>query len=289
MSYTKQNFVDGQVLHAAHLDHIEEGIIDLENIVNDIDLESAVHNALAQAKISGEFDGKDGEDGVSPTVAVSAITGGHKITITDAAGSKSVDVMDGSDGKQGAPGEPGRGIVSITRTAGTGAAGTVDTYTISFTDNTTSTFTVYNGANGKDGTGGTGSGGTGADGEDGATFTPYVDANGNLSWSNDKGLANPATVNIKGPQGDTGAVGEDGVSATHSWSGTILTITSASGTSSADLKGDKGDTGPQGPQGDKGDKGDTPVKGVNYYTQDDKIEMVNAVLSALPTWTGGSY
>ena len=35
--------------------------------------------------------------------------------------------------------------------------------------------------------------------------------------------------------------GEDGVSATHSWNGTTLTVTSASGTSSADLKGEKGD------------------------------------------------
>lgn len=33
---------------------------------------------------------------------------------------------------------------------------------------------------------------------DGATFTPSVDANGNLSWSNNRGLDNPATVNIKG-------------------------------------------------------------------------------------------
>ena len=35
--------------------------------------------------------------------------------------------------------------------------------------------------------------------------------------------------------------GKDGVSATHSWNGTTLTIKSASGTSSANLKGDKGD------------------------------------------------
>ena len=33
---------------------------------------------------------------------------------------------------------------------------------------------------------------------DGATFTPYVDESGNLSWTNDKGRDNPATVNIKG-------------------------------------------------------------------------------------------
>ena len=33
---------------------------------------------------------------------------------------------------------------------------------------------------------------------DGATFTPSVDKAGNLSWTNDKGRENPATVNIKG-------------------------------------------------------------------------------------------
>lgn len=33
---------------------------------------------------------------------------------------------------------------------------------------------------------------------DGATFTPAVDDDGNLSWTNDKGRANPATKNIKG-------------------------------------------------------------------------------------------
>lgn len=54
-----------------------------------------------------------------------------------------------------------------------------------------------NGTNGKDG----------ADGENGATFTPSVDADGNLSWTNDKGLANPPVVNIKGPKGDAGEGG----------------------------------------------------------------------------------
>ena len=45
---------------------------------------------------------------------------------------------------------------------------------------------------------GSGSGTAGADGEDGATFTPAVAADGTLSWTNDKGLANPAPVNIAG-------------------------------------------------------------------------------------------
>lgn len=33
---------------------------------------------------------------------------------------------------------------------------------------------------------------------DGATFTPYVSESGDLSWTNNKGLENPTTVNIKG-------------------------------------------------------------------------------------------
>ena len=47
----------------------------------------------------------------------------------------------------------------------------------------------------------------------------------------------------KGDKGDPGEKGADGVSVTHSWDGTVLTVTSASGTSSADLKGDKGEDG----------------------------------------------
>lgn len=46
-------------------------------------------------------DGEPGEDGVSPTVEVEAISGGHKVTITDANGSQSFNVMDGVDGSGG--------------------------------------------------------------------------------------------------------------------------------------------------------------------------------------------
>lgn len=52
--------------------------------------------------------------------------------------------------------------------------------------------------------GGGGSGGAGADGEDGATFTPLISEDGTLSWTNDKGLENPAPVNIMGPAGADG-------------------------------------------------------------------------------------
>ena len=43
--------------------------------------------------------------------------------------------------------------------------------------------------------------------------------------------------------GGSGTPSKDGVDCTHEWNGTVLTVTSASGTSSADLKGDKGDDG----------------------------------------------
>ena len=39
---------------------------------------------------------------------------------------------------------------------------------------------------------------------------PEVSANGDLSWTNDKGLPNPQTVNIKGPRGSQGPPGTDG-------------------------------------------------------------------------------
>lgn len=44
-----------------------------------------------------------------------------------------------------------------------------------------------------------------ARGANGVTFTPSVDSAGNLSWTNNGGLDNPATVNIKGEKGDSGA------------------------------------------------------------------------------------
>lgn len=49
---------------------------------------------------------------------------------------------------------------------------------------------------------------------DGATFTPSVSSDGTLSWSNDKGLNNPASVNIKGQDGADGIDGKDGTPAT---------------------------------------------------------------------------
>lgn len=65
-------------------------------------------------------------------------------------------------------------------------------------------------------------------GSRGTTFVPVVDSKGNISWSNDGGLENPQTVNITGPQGNTGAKGDTGP------------------------QGEKGEAGDAGPKGDKG-------------------------------------
>ena len=67
-------------------------------------------------------------------------------------------------------------------------------------------------------------------------------------------MAELKTLTLNGKTYDSfaGADGRDGVSATHSWSGTTLTITSASGTSSANLKGDTGSNGKDGSNGADG-------------------------------------
>lgn len=140
-----------------------QGVI-INSLINDrlsvSDLDSAINDALNEARESGEF--------------------------------------------KGDPGEQGRGIVSFERTSGDGSAGSTDIYTITYSDNTVSTLSVYNGANGS-----STDGGTGSTGDNGATFTPSIDSNGNLSWTNDKGLANPETVNIKGSPGETPERGVD--------------------------------------------------------------------------------
>ena len=92
-------------------------------------------------------------------------------------------------------------------------------------------------------------------GIDGATFYPEVDAEGNLSWTNDKGLDNPETVNIKGVQGDKGDKGDIGEKGEKGDTGAAFTYEDFTEEQLAALKGDKGDTGAQGIKGDKGDTG----------------------------------
>lgn len=112
-------------------------------------------------------------------------------------------------------------------------------------------------------------------------FIPSVSPDGVLTWTNKAGLDNPATVNIKGPQGVQGEKGDPGtgitikgkydslsaLQAAHPkadegdayMAGTNLYVWNGStwldcGNIKGD-KGEKGDTGLQGVQGEKGERG----------------------------------
>ena len=126
-------------------------------------------------------------------------------------------------------------------------------------------------------------------GKDGATFIPFVDDGGNISWSNDGGLANPNTVNIKGPKGGVGPQGEQGIPGVQGPQGP---------------QGIQGERGPQGIQGPKGEQGlqglpgkdgkngldgVTPVKGQDYYTQVEKEELITEILNRIPNGNEVAY
>lgn len=124
---------------------------------------------------------------------------------------------------------------------------------------------------------------------------------------NEAGNIVPTEGGANGENGADGADGKDGVSVTHSWDGTRLTLTSASGTDTVDLKGEKGDTGEQGPQGeqgiqgekgetgakgDKGDKGDTGPQGTPTTINGKSGESITLLLSdivAVDDVTGEKY
>ena len=87
-----------------------------------------------------------------------------------------------------------RGQDGYSPSASVSKSGTTTTIVITDKNGTTSA----NVEDGKEGTPGQG----------GTTFTPSVSADGVLSWTNDGGKENPASVNIKGPAGEAGAGSE---------------------------------------------------------------------------------
>lgn len=50
---------------------------------------------------NGDFKGEPGNDGKSPVVTVTDIENGHRVSITDKDGTKTIDVLNGQDGKDG--------------------------------------------------------------------------------------------------------------------------------------------------------------------------------------------
>lgn len=145
-------------------------------------------------------------------------------------------------------------------------------------------------------------GGSGAPGESGATFTPAVSSEGVLSWTNDKGLENPAPVNIKGKDGKDGIDGYtpvkgvdyfDGTNGKDGADGTSVTVSSVTESTTdggsnvvtfsdgKTLTVKNGTKGSAGADGAKGADGKTPVKGVDYFNEADKAEFSEYIASEL--------
>ena len=89
---------------------------------------------------------------------------------------------------------------------------------------------------------------------------PYVGENGHWFVGTDD-----TGVSASGQKGDAGPMGPRGP------------------------KGETGAIGPAGPKGDAGAAGRTPVRGTDYWTVQDRQQIVQETLAALPTWTGGAY
>ena len=235
-------------------------------------LADTARESLTAAAERGDFDGADGADGFSPTATVAQTEGGCTITITDKNGTTTANVSKGvkgdkgdtgATGPQGPKGDAGeqgpQGIQGLTGPQGP-KGDTGDT-----------------GPQGPQGVKGD-IGDTGATGPQG----PKGD-------TGDTGATGPqgpkGDTGDTGPQGATGPAGADGTSCTHSWNGSVLTVTSASGTSSADLRGPQGiqgiqgETGPQGEIGPKGDTGATGATGPQGPKGDTGDDGTNATIT----------
>ena len=227
----------------------------------------------------GPVVGSNGEDGYSPSASIATIPGGHRVTITDADGDHSFDVMDGTGGGssdfetlENRPRYGGSLMSSATNIpivktnewdakydkpeggipASDLAVDAIPEITATKSGGVTTIFangdpiaSISDGAKGDTGSPGP----AGPQGEPGATGP-------------------------QGPKGDTGATGADGqdghspvVEAVRHPQSPITSIF-VDGVKQAIIrdgatgpKGKKGDTGPQGPQGPKGDTGETGPQG----------------------------
>lgn len=114
------------------------------------DAQKKAAESLQELKNGIESGNFKGEPGVSPTVTVQDITGGHRIVITDATGTSFVDVL---NGKQGDPGKPGDTGATPELTIGTVKEGDAPSATITGTvKKPILNLTLKSGAPGKDAT-----------------------------------------------------------------------------------------------------------------------------------------
>lgn len=191
MAYTPTRWVTGDKVTSARLNKIENGIadkvdkvsgkalstndytntdkkkVDDISILSPINGQALVYNSSTQKWENKTISGSgSGQDGYSPTITVTNITGGHRVSITDADGTKTFDVMDGTNGTNGTNG------VSPTVTVTTIAGG----HRVSITDATSTTsFDVMDGTSGGDSGGGDSGETTYVNVIPEQTFTPTTD------------------------------------------------------------------------------------------------------------------
>lgn len=196
-------------------------------------------------------DGVDGEDGVSPTVTITEITGGHRLSITDAAGTSVADVMDGEAG------------LSVTGAAINGNGHLI----ITLSDSTSIDAGDAKGAAGPQGVQGP-KGDTGDTGATGATGPQGPQ--GPQGIQGIQGEQGPQ--GLQGVQGEQGEKGDDGVSPTITTSeisgGHRLTITDAEGTHQVNVM--------DGEQGDPGDDGVSPSIAVSSISGGHRVTVTDA-------------
>ena len=243
-------------------------------------------------------DGDPGKDGVSPTISVSTITGGHRMTIKDANGTKTVDLLngkdgeagkDGSDGSPGATGEKGAdgvGIKNIVFKQNT-TAGNV--YTINLTDGSSYDFTAPVGPKGADGSGGTGGGGSGEDGVGIQSIQLKTEADTGNTYTII--LTDGSTYDFVAPAGPSGKDGSNGEPGKDGTSVTVASVTESAEDGGTNVvtfsdgkklnikNGSKGSDGAQGADGSPGAAGKdgvSPTIAVSAITGGNRLTITDA-------------
>lgn len=246
----------------------EQILMTSQNAVN------VANNVLDMAN-SGEL---DGEDGISITKSeinnkgelVLTYSNGQSTNLGNVIGADGADGKDGVNGKDGAPGKDG--VPGQNGKDGEPGRDGADGLTPYIKDGcwwigNANTNVKAEGVDGKNGQNGA-NGKDGANGIDGISIIrAEIDAKGELTLY----FSNGQTSNLGRVVGADGAAGKDGSQGEQG------------------IRGEKGETGAQGPQGEqgvqgeKGDPGYSPVRGTDYWTDEDKNEMKayidNAILN----------
>ena len=123
----------------------------------------------------------------------------------------------------------------------------------------------------------------------GPTFFPTVDANGNISWTNNGGLPNPVTQNIRGPEGHGCEISGIVVSASElpvsAPQGTMYAVGTEEPYDAYCYLGEWVNLGrifPQGPVGPQGPIGITPNLQIGTVETGDTGEPAEASITGTP-------